>query len=44
MNLYEAIFVRKSVRKYKIQEIDQAKLDGILHFAESLPMLFDGLW
>jgi len=43
MNLYEAIFVRKSVRKYKMQAIDQTRLDGILHFAESLPMLFEGI-
>lgn len=43
MNLYEAIFVRKSIRKYKMQAIDQTKLDGILHFAESLPMLFDDI-
>ena len=43
MNLYEAIFVRKSIRKYKMQAIEQTKLDGILHFAESLPMLFDDI-
>ncbi len=40
MNLYEAIFVRKTVRKYKMNPIEQNRLDGILGFAQSLPMLF----
>ena len=40
MNLYESIFVRKSVRNYKMKPIEQSRLDGIVNFAESLPMLF----
>lgn len=43
MNLYEAIFVRKSVRKYKMKSIEQAMLDGIFRFANDLPMLFDDI-
>lgn len=40
MNLYEAIFVRKTVRKYKMNPLEQGRIDGIIHFAESLEMLF----
>jgi nitroreductase len=40
MNLYEAIFVRKTVRKYKMDKLDQSLLDNIFHFTESIPMLF----
>lgn len=40
MNLYEAIFVRKSIRKYKMSPIEQSRLESIISFAESLPMLF----
>lgn len=41
MNLYEAIFVRKSIRKYKMDPLEQNKLDEIMTFAKSLPMLFE---
>lgn len=40
MNLYEAIFVRKTVRKFKMNPIEQGRLDGIVNFAKSLPMIF----
>jgi Nitroreductase len=43
MNLYEAIFVRKSVRKYKMKALEQSKLEGIMNFARSLPMLFPNI-
>lgn len=43
MNLYEAIFVRKSIGKYKMKLIEQSKLDGIMRFAKSLPMLFENI-
>lgn len=40
MTLYEAIFVRKSVRKYKKQPLEGERLEEIMNFANSLPMLF----
>jgi nitroreductase len=43
MNLYEAIFARKSVRKYSMDKIDQKVLDHIANFAESIPMLSDDI-
>lgn len=43
MNLYEAIFARKSVRKYSMDKIDQKVIDHILNFADSIPMLFDDI-
>lgn len=43
MNLYEAIFVRRTVRKYKTEPLDQNLLNGIKNFAESTPMLFEGI-
>ncbi len=43
MNLYEAIFVRKTIGKYKIEPLEQALLDGIINFAESIPPLFEGI-
>jgi nitroreductase len=43
MNLYEAIFVRKTVRKYKMEPLDQTLLNGVKSFAESIPMLFEGI-
>lgn len=43
MNLYEAIFVRKTVRKFKMEPLDQTLLNGIKSFAESIPMLFEGI-
>lgn len=43
MNLYEAIFARKSVRNYKMKAINKDKLEALLRFAESLPMLFPNI-
>lgn len=43
MNLYEAIFIRKTVRKYKMQALDDSVLEGISNFANNLPMLMEGL-
>ena len=40
MSLYEAVWSRKSVRRYNIKPMSQDKLDLILRFAHSLPMLF----
>lgn len=40
MNLYEAISVRKSVRRYNMNSFTQDKIEAILRFANSLPMLF----
>ena len=39
MNLYEAIFVRRTVRKYKMDPLDQSLLNSIKNFAESTPGL-----
>ncbi|MGB8453883.1 MAG: nitroreductase family protein [Anaerocolumna sp.] len=43
MNLYEAILVRKTVRRYQMEPLEQNLLDGIISFAESIPMLFEGI-
>lgn len=43
MSLYEAVWSRKSVRRYNIKPMSQDKLDLILRFAHSLPMLFPDL-
>lgn len=43
MNLYEAIFVRKSIRKYKMKALDESILNDIMNFAGSLRMLYDGI-
>lgn len=40
MNLYEAIFVRKTVRKYKMDPLEESLLSNIKNFAESTPGLF----
>lgn len=40
MSLYEAIYARKSVRRYSLKPIGQEQLDSLLRFANSLPMLF----
>ena len=40
MDLYEAIFVRKSVRKYSFEKIDDQKLDEIRKHYQSLFSLF----
>lgn len=43
MNLYEAIYVRKSVKKFSMDKLDQTVLEHIVHFAESIPMLSDDI-
>lgn len=39
MNMYEAIFVRRSVKKFIMEEIEQTLLDQIQQFANELPLL-----
>lgn len=39
MNMYEAIFVRKSVKKFVMEELEQTILDQIRQFAEELPLV-----
>lgn len=41
MNMYEAIFVRKSVKKFVMEELEQSILDQILQFAKELPLVLD---
>lgn len=41
MNMYEAIFVRKSVKKFVMEELEQGVLDQILQFAKELPLVMD---
>ncbi|NLY49177.1 MAG: hypothetical protein GX059_09190 [Clostridiales bacterium] len=43
MNMYDTIFVRKSVRKYRQEALEWEVLDDILKFADSLPMLVKGI-
>lgn len=43
MNLYEAIFVRKSVRKYSMDKLNQTVIDHIMNFADSIPILSDDI-
>ncbi|WMJ87385.1 nitroreductase family protein [Anaerocolumna sp. MB42-C2] len=43
MNLYEAIFVRKTVRKYKTEPLEQSTLDNIMDFADNTLKLFEGI-
>lgn len=40
MTLYEALCGRKSVRKYNMNPISDEKLELVIRFAKSLPMLF----
>lgn len=42
MYLYEAILVRKSVKNYYMDQLDQTMLNNILNFANHLSMLFEG--
>lgn len=39
MNMYDAIFMRKSIRNYCMDEIGQKVLDQILNFANHIPLL-----
>lgn len=41
MNMYEAIFVRKSVKKFVMEELEQTLLDQILQFAKDLPLVME---
>ena len=41
MNMYEAIFVRKSVKKFVMEELEQTLLDQIVQFANDLPLVMD---
>lgn len=41
MNLYEAILVRKSVKNYYMDELEQSMLKNIMNFANHLSMLFE---
>ena len=41
MNMYEAIFVRKSVKKFIMEELEQTLLDQIVQFAKELPLIMD---
>lgn len=43
MNLYESIFVRKSVRKYNMKALEEGILSDIMSFAKNLPMIYEGL-
>lgn len=43
MNIYEAIFVRKTIRRFRMDGLDQVLLNNIINFAESIPMLFEGI-
>lgn len=36
MNLYEAIFARKSIKKYNMDKLDESMLTNIINFAKSL--------
>ena len=40
MNLYEAIYSRRSVRSYRMEPIEQQTLDGIPEFLKELEPLF----
>ena len=41
MNMYEAIFVRKSVKKFLMEELEQPLLEQIVQFARELPLLME---
>lgn len=43
MNMFEAIFTRKSVRNFIMEKVEWKVLDDILKFANELPKLFDGI-
>lgn len=43
MNLYEAIYGRKSVRKYRMEPLNQSILSGIFTFMDQLEPLFPGI-
>lgn len=40
MNLYEAIYARRSVRKFRMEPVDDKVIDGIFKFLEELEPLF----
>ena len=41
MNMYESIFARKATKKFIMEKIEQNTLDGIMRFANGLPMLME---
>ena len=41
MNMYESIFARKATKKFIMEKIVQNTLDGIMRFANGLPMLIE---
>lgn len=41
MNMYEAIFVKKPVKKFVMEEIDEKIIGKIAKFAEDLPLIFE---
>lgn len=43
MNMFEAIFSRKSVRNFVMEKLEWEVIDDILRFANELPKLFDGI-
>lgn len=43
MNMFEAIFSRKSNRHFVMDQVEWEVLDDILQFANELPQLFDGI-
>ncbi len=43
MNQYEAIFLRKSIRQFKMEPLDTRILKGIAEFYESIAPLFPGI-
>ncbi|MDF2542783.1 MAG: hypothetical protein K0S47_2501 [Herbinix sp.] len=43
MNMFEAIFSRKSIRSFLQEKIEWDVISDILNFANSLPMLIDGI-
>ena len=43
MNLYEAVYGRKSVRKYRMEPLNQNILSGIFAFMDQMEPLFPGI-
>lgn len=41
MNMYEAIFVRKSVKKFILEEIESSLLKKLTQFAQEVPLIFE---
>ncbi len=43
MNTFEAIFSRKSIRHFKQEKLEWEEIEGLLEYANQLPMLIDGI-